>query len=44
MAKRGKNQEMLQGTVNKTGNMMEELGTELGLTEQPKESKKNKLK
>lgn len=42
MAKKRRDQGMLQGAKKRTGNMMEELGTELGLTEQPKESKRKK--
>lgn len=40
MADKRKDQGMLEGAVEKSKDMMQELGTELGLTEQPKESKR----
>jgi len=39
MAKKEKNRGMLGSAMRKTGDYMEEVGTELGLTEQPKVSK-----
>ncbi|WP_333871210.1 hypothetical protein [Desulforamulus putei] len=45
MAKKEKNRGLIEGTVRKTSDFLEEVGTELGLTEQPKVSKqKNRNK
>ncbi|MEG6522639.1 hypothetical protein [Desulfotomaculum sp. 1211_IL3151] len=40
MSNKRKDRGMLEETVEKSKEMMQELGTELGLTEQPKESKR----
>ncbi|MCL5779899.1 MAG: hypothetical protein M1119_02950 [Firmicutes bacterium] len=43
MAKKEKDQGLLEGTAKGAGDFLEEVGTELGLTEQPKVRKeKNK--
>ncbi|SHL05953.1 hypothetical protein [Desulforamulus aeronauticus] len=45
MAKKNKNEgKNLQGTMGKSSDMMVEVGTELGLTEQPKVSRQKRTK
>lgn len=44
MAKRQKNEGFLESTMEKSRDMMVEVGTELGLTEQPKVSRKKRTK
>ena len=44
MAKKNKNEGFLEGAMEKTGDMMIEVGTELGLTEQPKVSRHKRTK